>query len=291
MIIVAIQGGLGNQMFQYAVGKALSNRLNSTLKLDISAYETYPLRNYELGIFNIDNNIASSVEIAAIKKGKMGVFKKLLSLLQKKKTSCSQQYFQEKFFQFDPEVIDLQDEKYLFGYWQTEKYFLDYEKELRKDFTLRYKLSDRAEAIRESMALSNAISLHIRRGDYVNNATTNSYHGVCSLDYYKEAVNYIVEHVENTHFYIFSDDLDWAKKNLDFIDEISFVELEDKDPDYEEMFLMSQCQHNIIANSSFSWWGAWLNQNKNKIVIAPKKWFGDPSIDTNDLIPESWKRI
>jgi hypothetical protein len=111
------------------------------------------------------------------------------------------------------------------------------------------------------------------------------------LSYYHSAIKTITEQVENPHFFIFSDDLDWVKDNLDFIDNKTFIELDENTPDHEEMFLMSQCKHNIIANSSFSWWGAWLNQNMDKIVIAPKKWFNDTTKDTSDLIPNTWVRL
>ena len=136
-----------------------------------------------------------------------------------------------------------------------------------------------------------AVSLHIRRGDYVSNPVTNNYHGTCSLAYYKKAVLLLKEKIENPSFFIFSDDLLWARENLDFINDMTFIDLDKSIPDHEEMHLMSQCKHNIIANSSFSWWGAWLNENSDKIVIAPKKWFSDNTINTEDLIPAKWMRI
>jgi len=136
-----------------------------------------------------------------------------------------------------------------------------------------------------------SISLHIRRGDYVSNVYTNSVHGTCSLDYYQQAVTLLESKLNNPHFFIFSDDLAWAKEHLSFIENVTFVELDVNIPDHDEMFLMSQCLHHIIANSSFSWWGAWLNKNLDKIVIAPKRWFIDETYNTSDLIPDAWIRL
>jgi hypothetical protein len=131
----------------------------------------------------------------------------------------------------------------------------------------------------------------VRRGDYVTSPKTNSVHGTCSLEYYYDSFNLIEKQHKNSHYFIFSDDIEWCKQNLEFIKNKTFIELSANERDHEEMYLMSQCKHNIIANSSFSWWGAWLNQNPDKMVIAPKKWFHDQQINTNDLIPDTWIRI
>lgn len=291
MVISNILGGLGNQMFQYAVGRALAHRRGDELKLDISEFESYTLRQFELDVFNVKAAIASPSEIERLKYQKPALALRILSYIFRKDSAYGRHYYREKFYQFDPDVLTLQGDVYLFGYWQTEKYFSDYEQGLRQEFTLKTPLSRESEYFKNQiLAEEHAVALHIRRGDYVTNATTNSYHGLCSLEYYKEAVTYIEQHVTSPHFFIFSDDLAWAKEHLDFIGEVTFVELSDA-PDHEEMYLMSQCHHNIIANSSFSWWGAWLNENRKKIVIAPKQWFTDASINTDDLISEGWIRL
>ena len=271
MIIVNIIGGLGNQMFQYAIGKALSLKSKQKLKLDLTSFKNYPLRNFELDVFKIDPEIASTEEISQVKQNKLN--------------------FTEKYFHFDSEILDLNQSAFLVGYWQSEKYFINYKNIILKEFILKNELSHQSNQFQKIIESTVSVSLHIRRGDYVTNPTTNSVHGTCSLAYYKNAVSLISNRLKDPHFFIFSDDLDWAKENLDFIDNITFVELDENIPDYEEMYLMSQCKHNIIANSSFSWWGAWLNQNVDKIVIAPQKWFEDETINTNDLIPDSWIRL
>jgi hypothetical protein len=136
-----------------------------------------------------------------------------------------------------------------------------------------------------------AVSIHVRRGDYVSDAGTNRFHGTCSVDYYHDAVDRISGFAPASHFFVFSDGIDWAKENLRLRQPVTYVDFNDGEKNYEDLRLMSLCKHHIIANSSFSWWGAWLNPNPDKIVIAPKKWFNDPSINTDDLIPNSWLRL
>ncbi len=268
MIIVNIIGGLGNQMFQYAMGRSLAIKSKQKLKLDLAAFENYPLRNFELDVFNIDPEIASKEEINQLKENKLN--------------------FTEKYFHFDSEILGLDQSTFLVGYWQSEKYFINYKDIILKEFILKNELSHQSSQFQKAIESTISVSLHIRRGDYITNPTTNSFHGACSLEYYKNAVSLIVNRVDKPQFFIFSDDLDWAKENLNFIEKITFIKLNENIPDHEEMYLMSQCKHNIIANSSFSWWGAWLNQNVDKIVIAPEKWFLDETMNTKDLIPDTW---
>lgn len=284
MIIVKLHGGLGNQMFQYAVGRALSLKNNDFLKMDLFWFGNVGddiERPFKLNVFNVDIVEASDVEVKNIVPNK--IFKKL-GLYNHKK------YIKEKHFHFDPEIIKLRGNVYLDGYWQSEKYFKDVKNVIRKDFELKNSLSDKAQAsvdlIRRS--IDNPISLHIRRGDYTQNPKTKAYHGLCSLDYYRKAIEYIKNKIGNIKLFVFSDDIKWAKEQELFNGAIFVSAPEIKD--YEEMYLMSLCEHNIIANSSFSWWGAWLNKNQNKIVVAPKKWFNVPK-DTSDLIPGDWIRI
>lgn len=291
MVISNILGGLGNQMFQYAIGKAIAQRNNQLLKLDTTEFNNYELRNYELGCFKINADIASKKEIDSYKNQSFSWVNKLSQKLIRRDILANSNVIQEKHYHFDPKMIDSKGNVYLFGYWQSEKYFLDIKDTILKEFSFKNPLSESAKQYEQNILSHNAVSLHIRRGDYVNNTVTNNYHGTCTLDYYKKAANIILQNNSDAIFYIFSDDLAWAKENLSFIDTKTFVELDDNAPDHEEMLLMSQCKHNIIANSSFSWWGAWLNQNPEKIVIAPKQWFNDQSIDTSDLIPQSWIRL
>lgn len=291
MVISNILGGLGNQMFQYAVGRSISLRNRQKLKLDISSFKEYKLRKYSLACYNIQAEIASEKEILRYKEGSFYLINKVVQKIVKRKLWDNSYYLKEKYYHFDPSVLNLKGNVYLFGYWQSEKYFLDIKEIILDDFVLKKPISFLTKDYLNKILNTCATSIHIRRGDYVNNPITNKYHGTCSINYYKKAINIILENNPETVFYIFSDDLQWAKDNFDFIQNTVYVELNDPTLDYEEMYLISQCKNNIIANSSFSWWGAWLNRNPDKIVIAPKTWFKDDSININDLIPTNWIQL
>jgi len=230
-------------------------------------------------------------EVNALKYKQESLVAKVLRKLRKKPIPLSNYYYKEPHYNFDANVYDSKGASYFEGYWQSEKYFLEYREQLLQEFILKKELSNQSKAYRKKILSTASISLHIRRGDYVTNAHTNSVHGTCSMIYYRTSVEEIKSQIIDAHFFIFSDDLVWAKENLNSIENITFIDLAKDVPDHEEMILMSLCKHNIIANSSFSWWGAWLNQNNKKIVIAPKQWFTDTSINTNDLIPSSWTRL
>jgi len=291
MVIVNIYGGLGNQMFQYSTAYALSLLQSKQLKLDIQRFEKYEIRDFELSCFNLEVNKATLSESKFLKENIENIFEKLLRKLKGTKKTLPVSYIKEKSYHFDETLLSLKSECYLDGYWQSEKYFSMYREEILKQFTAKNSLHDDSQAYIEKMQSVPSVSLHIRRGDYVSNPGANSFHGLCSLEYYKSAVEEMNRRVPNAHYFIFSDDLVWAKENLTFIDQISFVDLGEDVPDYEEIILMSKCEHNIIANSSFSWWGAWLGDINERMVIAPKRWFNDENIDTSDLIPDRWIRL
>jgi len=293
MIIVHLNGGLGNQMFQYAFGKRTAENNNDILKLDLSHYSnTHPTetpRRYNLDIYNINESFASDKEIGALKFGNRSFFSRILSWLSVSDEERS--YIVEKFFQFDQSMLDIKGNAYLQGYWQSEKYFNDIRKVLLENFTIKTHLDDKNKKVLDGINETESVSVHIRRGDYIKDKKTKQFHGTCSLEYYKKAIDIIGKKIKNPHFFIFSDDIEWAKKNLRLSYPAHFVDNNDDEHNYEDLRLMSNCKHNIIANSSFSWWGAWLNQNPDKIVIAPRKWFNDPNIDTSDVTPKSWLRI
>lgn len=290
MIIVHITGGVGNQMFQYALGYSLSQTLSYKLKLDISEFDDYDLhlRNYELGLFDIEVDVATMYEVQRLKEKKKNILAAIFRKLKINIIPIATGYYQEPHYHFDENIFNIQGDTYIQGYWQSEKYFKEYRDDVLKQFTLKKEIHTKTKEYLQKINKTEAISLHVRRGDYVSSEHSSKIHGTCSLDYYKNAIIHIEKSTKNPHFFIFSDDLDWAKANLTFIDNKTFVELDKNIPDQEEMYLMSKCQHNIIANSSFSWWGAWLNQNADKIVIAPKQWFLDSSMNIKDLIPDDW---
>jgi glycosyl transferase family 11 len=273
MIVVKLIGGLGNQMFQYAAAKSLALSQNKKLQIDKSAFETYKVHQYGLNHFNIDVCFFSG-ENRFIKKIRSFFFKRV--------------NYQEKEFSYDENFFELHGSPiFLTGYFQSEKYFKRYAKIIRKDFTITSPVKKSTSEMVLQMQKVNAVSIHFRRGDYVGNAL----HETQNDAYYRKAVSLIETKIENPVFYVFSDDIFWAKQNFAARSKIIFVDFNDALSNFEDIMLMSNCKHNIITNSSFSWWGAWLNTNPEKVVIAPDLWFNDQAINTIDLIPENWIRF
>ncbi|MDR0580024.1 MAG: alpha-1,2-fucosyltransferase [Campylobacteraceae bacterium] len=279
MIISKLIGGLGNQMFQYAIGRAVAHRNSDILKLDISGFATYKLHNgYRLNAFNIDEKIADINEIKCLGK-KNRVLRKLAKIgILKKSTFYAEKSENET--KFDEKVF-LYKDLYLDGYWQNEKYFLDIRDMLIDEFTLKKPVGKNADEYMSIIKNTNSVSVHVRRGDYL------VLNGFIGIDYYQNTIKFISQKVQNPAFFIFSDDIKWCKENLNFIDKPIFIE--NTANELEDLELMKNAKHNIIPNSSFSWWAAWLNANKDKIVIAPKIWFKDR--DGFDPVPESWIKI
>lgn len=286
MIITRISGGLGNQMFQYAIAKAIAKKNLDTFKLDISFYPKQSLRKYELNQFTIEENIATDKECKKYRGKEDFIFKVKRKLGIKNKRPL--EYYHEKEITiFDKHLWDKKGDIYLDGFWQTEKYFKDIRDEILKDFTLKKDISDEAKKYLDDIKNSQSISLHVRRGDYVQNAHTHSVHGTCDLEYYQKAIKHIEQNIENPNFYIFSDDIAWCKENFEFLENKVFID--DTKSAFDDLELMKNCKHNIIANSSFSWWGAWLNENEKKIVISPLKWINHNPKNLS-WVPSNWIR-
>ncbi|MDR1090487.1 MAG: alpha-1,2-fucosyltransferase [Prevotella sp.] len=291
MVTVLLSGGLGNQMFQYAAAKALAKRLGTSPAIDL-----YPLikkthatiRPYELGIFNIDAPIVSTL------RGKM--LTKARSFVQKHKEFFRHfGLFTDTYaILYQPAFGSLKGNVILSGYFQNEKYFKGAEAGIRDDFTFRHPLEGKNKEIAGQLASVEPVSVHIRRGDYVQNADAASNFVTCDVSYYEKAVAHICGKVNNPSFYIFSDDFDWVKENLDFGNHpVSFVDWNREGKSCIDMRLMSLCKHNITANSSFSWWGAWLNANPDKVVVCPLRWFREEKKNSllKDFYPEGWTMI
>jgi hypothetical protein len=191
----------------------------------------------------------------------------------------------------DPAINELKPPVYLAGFWQTERYFRDIAEVLRGDFTPLEPLDSQNALIKTKIAAVNAVSVHVRRGDYVGKERINKSHGTCSLDYYRRAAEFIFDRVDEPHFFVFSDDPEWVTKHLRLDAAITYVTVNPSTHGFRDLHLMCGCRHHIIANSSFSWWGAWLNPSPDKIVVAPKRWFNEAQHDTRDLLPKGWVSI
>jgi hypothetical protein len=293
MIITHIIGGLGNQMFQYATGRALSLECNVPLRLDVSRFADFGLhQGFELQrVFDCPVEIVGEAEVRGILGWQFYPrIRRLLACPSLAVFRCSA-FVVEPHFHYWPGIKNIPRDCYLVGYWQSEKYFQDAISTIRADFTFKSPLTNRNAELAEQIRQVSAVSLHVRRGDYVKNPETNATHGLCSLDYYLVAIQYIAERVERPHFFIFSDDMDWVKDNLKIGFPCQYVDHNQRAESYNDMRLISLCRYHIIANSSFSWWGAWLSLNPNKIVIAPARWFNTSKIKTRDLTPELWIRL
>lgn len=275
-------------MFQYAFAKASSKRLGVEFALDLSDKTLNIHQGYELNrVFGLQAKIATTRDLNSL----LGVSRFTL-ICRIFKTLGFGKYLnanliKEPSFKFSHNMLMGSDNKYYDGYWQSEKYFIDASTQIRNDFTFANPLDVINSEIVNKMQLSNSVSIHIRRGDYVQNPKVAEVHAMATMDYYKAAIEHIAENISSPHFFIFSDDITWVKSNLILDYQHEYVDHNRGENSFNDMRLMSACKHNIIANSSFSWWSAWLNANQEKIIIAPKNWFKN-NTSTEDLIPESW---
>jgi len=278
-------------MFQYAFGRASATRLGVELVVELSNRTLQIHQGYELErVFNIQVRVATKRDMQVVLGlQRFGVIRKALKSFGLGNVFQSN-YVEEPYFNFSPQMLSLPDNTYVSGYWQSEKYFHEMAATIRSDFSFHQRLSDQNAALAEKIGRLASVSLHVRRNDYANVAQINSTHGLCSLAYYQSAIQYIADRVDSPHLFIFSDDVDWVKNNLKVDFPHEYVDHNYGAESYNDMRLMSLCRHHIIANSSFSWWGAWLNPSKDKIVVAPKHWFANKS-NTQDLLPQDWVRL
>ena len=293
-IIVKLWGGLGNQMFQYAFGLALSRRTGLPLKADVSYFQNQPSidtpRHYELDSFMLQLDFATNAELPR-KKKTLG--EKLLLLM-----GCDlpmRKLSERHYYSFDAELLSVIGSKqslYLDGYWQCPEYFEDIRDELLQQFKVRKPLSAEQKAEEEFINKHTSIALHVSRGDYISNPNAAKVHNLCPMEYYAQAMDYIAQRVPEAYFMIFSDDVPWCRQELHIPYEHSFVKYEPDTPAFG-IHLMSLCKHHIIANSSYSWWGAWLAELCGQIVIAPKQWLQPqlPNNTADGLIPAAWIRM
>ena len=297
MIIARVRGGLGNQLFQYAAAKALAVQHNTQLKLDLYYFTKHPYRTFDLDKFKLPLEIAARSEVHRFTGSNplIRYINKRENYLHCPKVAVQPHYhYYEDFFKLPGHI-------YLSGYWQSEKYFTPVRDSMRQWVEPREPLDPKSQELASEMTRCESVSLHVRRGDY-NAATYNSFFGGLTESYYKRAVTRILQEVPDARFFVFSDDIEWCKNNLPIPDAL-YADHNKGHDSYKDLYLMSCCRHNIIANSSFSWWGAWLNKNPDKKVIAPARWFQKEYVDgrmvvypcriynVKDLIPPAWIKI
>lgn len=294
-VISHLCGGLGNQMFQYAAGRALSLRTKTPLELNISWFanigEGNTVRTFQLLSFPNIADTVSTIEVKPPSKWENS----LLNWIRLFRDRLNLPHFfwprivPEPGFAYWPGIKNISSPAALHGYWQCERYFADFSDQLRKDLAYPPLAQGYAQDMGQKiLSCSNAVSVHIRRGDYVSNAHVQAFHGLTGQDYYKNALEYLGNHCDTMELFLFSDDPQWTRTNFDSHGyKTTVVDVRLPDAPHHDMHLMSLCRHHIIANSSFSWWGAWLGDNLG-LTIAPKHWFADKNIDTSDIIPRRW---
>ena len=293
MIIVKISGGLGNQLFQYSFGRSLSIHLNAIVKYDVKVsynFLEFTKRTFGLKHFKLEMQIASGKEISQFKIFENEYLDRFERFIIKKVPFLNPRYVIQNKINFEKDIKQFKDNCYYDGYWQSERFFKSVEDILRKELQFRLQLNEIHDNLLIKISLNESVSIHIRRGDYITIKGNKELFSECTLEYYKQAINFFNVKLNNPLFFIFSDDINWAKNR--FIgDEYCFVDF-NKDFPEMDLYLMSKCKNNIIANSTFSWWGAWLNNYEFKKVIAPRKWYnGSLNILVNDLLPSDWIKI
>jgi len=286
-VVAGLSGGLGNQMFQYAAARALSLRLGCPLHLDTSWYLGRRDRFYALAPF--------AVTAPAIVG--MGPFPDTVKRLESKiarrlaRNRMGVPIFRERQPGFTPSFAGLTGPVYLEGYWQSERYFAENRHVITGDFDLREGLPEKCRPFLDQIASSEAVCVHVRRGDYLTDPINSKVYESCGLDYYQNGLSVLEESVRKPHCFVFSDDPGWVRANFGCRFPVTVVDINAGAEAHWDLHLMAACKHFIIANSSLSWWAAWLCRYPDKRVIAPSRWFRDRGIDTGDLIPGTWRRI
>lgn len=284
MIVFKAQGGLGNQLFQYSAARRLALRNQCSLVVDQYWFDHPRLgetpRPLELLRYPVKMRVANPLELSrwTMMRSRWGqYFKSLLPMNLLREQGC----------RVNVNVLSAPSNSYMVGFWQSEAYFADIRDQLLTELTPLEPPGPQDLAIIKQMQQSESVSVHVRRGDYVTSASASSYHGLCTLDYYNKAISYIGDRVPTPILFVFSDDPEWAKANLRSSFATYYVDHNTPESAFQDLRLMSYCKHHVIANSSFSWWGAWLANSANQIVVAPSKWF-QVNRPMPDLIPPHW---
>lgn len=285
-VVVGLSGGLGNQMFQYAAGRSLSTRLGVPLVLDLSWFDGQSERQFALSPFCIEAVHHKQYPWLLPRS------RAIASRLSRRwlPRIMNVRVWREPHFHYSEEFAALSGPVFLEGYWQSERYFLKIRCQLLQEFALRAPLPPPCAALLEEIRGCDAICVHVRRGDYLSNPIVAKVHGTCSVDYYYAGVDELCRGLARPHCFVFSDDPAWVRASFALDYPMTVVDLNGPEEAHLDLVLMAACHHFLIANSSLSWWGAWLGNHAEKKVIAPAHWFLTDDKDCRDLLPESWQR-
>ena len=269
-IVIGLAGGLGAQMGQYALGRRLALKNKAHLEFDTSYFPDHKQRTFRLNRLNTNCNI----------------FEK-----NSQQNNTPFKVLQTNQDLFGSPAITTKDNLYLYECWTSHKYFQDIRPILTFELTPKDPVSKESQKLLDEIENCNSIGVHIRRGDYVSDPTVTVFHGFCTNDYFNAATEITNTRIKTPCYYVFSDDIEWAKNNFIPSFPTQYINGTGADQDIEDMLMMSKCKHNIISNSSFSWWGAWLNNNPQKIIVAPKQWFKSEEINFSNICPPEWIKI
>lgn len=288
MIIVRIWEGLGNQLFQYAYARALQLRTGEKVFIDSDRCYRAELESYRINReYTLDNFRIMLMKYHRADKLffflKNETFSEKIFCWLAQREHAPLRFYKEKSPEYKAELRTLHGNYYIMGWFQNERYFKEYRAQLLKDLRPKHKIAI-SNKLRQILKHEETVSLHIRHGDFRMN------NNVLPMGYYESAIRILEKKVKSPYYIIFSDDDNWARQNFEYLENCYYMS-EEKLKDYEELLVMSKCKHNIIANSSFSWWGAWLNCNEGKIVIGPRSWFLSGSIKDINIMPEGWIRV
>jgi hypothetical protein len=289
LVTVDLIGGLGNQLFQYAIARAIAHARGGNVALNLEWFDavrsaSVTTRHYALAPFLLP---VALVRPWYANSRALLYFNKAL-----KRIGVRRSYFRETdFFSFDPTALSAEPPIHLSGYWQSWKYFEGISDLLKRELGTPRNLSAASTEMLQRIKSCDAICVHVRRGDYVSNAAASNLHGTCGLDYYRSAMSVISAPLKNPYAFVFTDDPGWVREN--FVSAVPFtvVDINAHEQAHQDLWLMAACSHFVIANSSLSWWGAWLSTAQEKTVICPRKWFKGGDHDTSDLLPEEWIRM
>lgn len=287
-------GGMGNQMFQYAVGRHLAIKNNTDLKLDLSFLQdrrprkNFVFRDYDLDIFDVKASLAEPLEIIPYNRFSGSRIRNLISRLRFKLLGSNYNVIEEvKVFELDQQTLTAPNNSYLIGYWQCFGYFSAIDDVIKKDFRITTSLSEEAAAMAEMIESTNSVCINVRRTDFLT-----SQHGTCGHDYYEKGIEILSEKIGQLTIFVFSDDMDWCRDNLKFSQQTIYVGQECAGKKFDNYLeLMRRCKYFVIPNSTFAWWAAWLCDYRGKIVIAPKNWAAGDDFDVSCLLPSEWLRL
>lgn len=287
MVIVELSGGLGNQMFQYALYLKLKS-LGKDVEIDTSLCNSQDASRYQklADAFGIELEPIPVKEANRIRGFAVGG-SKVVNLFYRLTKSKKITIYEDKIDDYQDCIFEL-DDVLLSGYWQSEQYFASIKDEIKKAFTFHY-ISDENQKLAQKMCDENSVSIHIRRTDYLNDTNRLIYGDICTENYYENAIKYMRSHLDSPIFYVFSDDVEWIKNSSIITDDMIIVENNNYDKSYQDMFLISSCKNNVIANSTFSWWGAYLKTNVG-LVVCPSRWLNNHDVIDN-IVCANWVRI